>query len=66
MTPSERSNFVFTIVFFVVWFVLAILLRKNQYFGWMWRLTKFFFLALIICLFADRLKKGIKDWWNKD
>ena len=66
MTSSERSSFVFYITFFCVWMIAAFLLRKNQYFGWMWKLTKLFFIALLIALLADRLKNSFKEWWNKD
>jgi hypothetical protein len=50
----------------LVFFVVAFLLRNSAYFGFMWRWGKLFFIALLIAIFADRIKKDIKDWWKED
>lgn len=53
-------------VFILIFYVIAFLLRNNMYFGFMWRWGKIFFIALIIAIFADRVKKNIKEWWKED
>lgn len=52
--------------FILIYFVIAFLLRNNIYFSFMWRWGKLFFIALIIAVFADRIKKDIKEWWKED
>jgi len=55
-----------SMIAFVSVIVIAFLLRKNQYFSWMWRIIVAFFIALFVVLMIGRVKKGIKEWWKKD
>lgn len=55
--PSTLAQIVFVLII-----VITFLLRKNQYFGWMWFVVKCFFIALFAVLLAGRIKSSIKDW----
>ena len=62
ITPHQS----FIGVCLLVFIVIAFLLRNSEYFGFLWRWSKLFFIALLIAIFADRIKKDIKDWWKED
>ena len=45
---------------------IAYLLRNVNGFKWIWFVIKCFFLALSIVIIGGQIKKGLKDWLNKD
>lgn len=60
---SSHDHFV--VICFFIFIIIAFLLR-NTPLGFLWRWIKIFFIVMIVTLFADNIKKGIKEWWNKD
>jgi len=61
MSPHEHNQIIFMGVFIVVSFLL-----RNTAFGFLWRWFKIFMFVLFATLLADHIKKGVKEWWNKD
>jgi peptidoglycan/LPS O-acetylase OafA/YrhL len=48
-------------IFFIVFCVIAFLLRKNRYWYWMWYCLMSIIIAVGIILTAEKVKK----WWQK-
>jgi hypothetical protein len=62
--PIDTSSIVYMILFVV--FCFGAFLLRNTIFGFLWVLVRAFFIALLITVVADRVKKDFKQWWNKD
>lgn len=44
--------------------VVAFIFRKLPFFGAIWWIYKWFFIAFFVVLFVDKAKDGVKEWWN--
>jgi hypothetical protein len=57
--PVDPTS-IFLLVLFVIFFVVAFILR-NTIFGFLWVIVKAFFIALAITIVAGKIKGSIKD-----
>ena len=48
-----------TVVVLLVFYIL-----KDTPLGFLWKITKLFFIILFLTLFANYAKDEIKKWWN--
>lgn len=46
--------------------ILIMFLLRNTPLGFLWYLFKIFVIILVATIFADQVKKYLKEWWNKD
>ena len=60
MTHDTKVQVITFIIIFVFW------LLRNTSLGFLWRITKTFFIVLFAILAAGLIKKEVKAWWNKD
>ena len=66
-TPREPvTSYDITVVVLFSVFILGAFLLRNTIFGFLWKLVQAFFIALLITIVADRVKKDFKQWWDKD
>ena len=61
MTPHEHN-----VIILICVFLLVIFLLRNTPLGFLWKWFKIFMFVLIATILADHIKKGVKEWWNKD
>jgi hypothetical protein len=58
----EQENNLYSLVIVGVIFLLYIL--RNTPLGFLWKITKLFFIILLLTLFANYAKGEIKKWWE--
>jgi len=55
----------FILIVFLLCVLVIFLLRNNTYFWWLWKCFKWMFVIFLAVLFADYIKKELKDWWSE-
>ena len=64
VTPMSDKDIAICIATLAIVFFLY-LFRHKPVCGALWSIVKIFFVVLFATLFANYLKKEIKDWWKK-
>ena len=64
VTPMSDKDTVICVATLAIVFFLY-LFRHKPVCGALWSIVKIFFVVLFATLFANYLKKEIKDWWKK-
>jgi hypothetical protein len=59
MTDGENKAIIMCFIIFVFF------LLKNTPLGFLWKITKIFFISLFAVLLVNKVKGDLKDWWNE-